>query len=131
MIRVTAGVLRDGERILICQRRAGARFGLQWEFPGGRIEPGETPEACLRRELSEELGIRAEIGGRLQATEHRYPDGFAVHLEFFRVLRYAGQPVNLAFERMAWVLPQELGAYDFLAADRELVGRLLRGEVAL
>ncbi len=129
MILVTAGILRDGDRILICQRRAGSRFALKWEFPGGTVEAGEIPEVCLRRELAEELGIEAEVGPEVHATEHRYPNGVAVQLHFFRILRFAGSPANKVFEQMAWVLPEQFSAYDFLEADRELVGRLVRGEV--
>jgi len=130
MITVTAGILRDGDRVLICQRRAGARFGLKWEFPGGKIEDGESAEECLRRELREELAIEAEVGPEVYRTEHRYPGGFSVRLLFFRVTRYAGTPDNLDFERIQWVERTELPAYDFLEADRELVDRLARGEVS-
>jgi 8-oxo-dGTP diphosphatase len=129
MIRVTAGILRDGERLLICQRLAGTRFGLKWEFPGGTMEAGESPEACLRRELSEELGVEAEVGPRVHEVEHCYSNGVAVHLLFFRVTRFQGIPANRVFERMAWVLPDELLGYDFLEADRPLVERLARGEI--
>jgi 8-oxo-dGTP diphosphatase len=129
MILVTAGILRDGERILICQRKAGDRFGLKWEFPGGKVEAAETPEVCLRRELSEELGIEAEVGSEIHRTDHRYPNGVAVRLLFFRILRYAGRPVNREFEQIVWALPHELAGYEFLEADRELVTRLARGEV--
>ena len=128
MILVAAGVLRDGARILICQRKAGDHFGLKWEFPGGKVEEAEAPDACLRRELSEELGIEAVIGPEIHRTDHRYPSGFAVRLLFFRVLRYAGTPVNRDFERIVWALPKELAGYDFLEADRELVARLTRDE---
>jgi 8-oxo-dGTP diphosphatase len=131
MITVTAGILRDGDRMLICQRRAGARFGLKWEFPGGKIEDGESAEECLRRELSEELAIEAEIGPEVYRTEHRYPGGFTVSLLFFLVKRYAGTPANLDFERIEWAGRTELVVYDFLEADRELVDRLARGEICL
>jgi 8-oxo-dGTP diphosphatase len=129
MILVTAGILRDGDRVLICQRRAGSRFALKWEFPGGTVEAGESPEDCLRRELAEELGIEAEVGPGVHAAEHRYSNGVAVRLLFFRILRFVGIPVNKVFEQMAWVRPGELSAYDFLEADRGLVERLARGEV--
>jgi 8-oxo-dGTP diphosphatase len=129
MITVTAGILRNGNRVLICQRRAGSRFPLKWEFPGGKIENGETAEECLRRELGEELAIEAEIGPELYRTEHRYPGGFAVRLRFFRVTHFTGTPTNLDFERIEWVEPTELPAYDFLEADRELVDGLARGEI--
>jgi 8-oxo-dGTP diphosphatase len=129
MVTVTAGILRHGDRVLICQRRAGSRFGLKWEFPGGKLEDGETAEECLRRELREELDIEAEIGPEVYRTEHRYPSGFDVRLLFLLVERYAGAPRNLDFERIEWVERTELSAFDFLEADRELVDRLARGEI--
>jgi 8-oxo-dGTP diphosphatase len=129
MILVTAGILTDGDRILVCQRQAGSRFGLKWEFPGGKVEEGEAPEACLRRELSEELDIQAEVGPEIYRTEHRYPNGFAVRLLFFRIPRFTGSPINRAFERIEWARWGDLAGYDFLEADRELVDRLARGEV--
>lgn len=130
MITVTAGILTDGERMLVCQRRAGGRFPLKWEFPGGKVEDGESPEACLRRELREELAIEAEVGPEIYRTEHRYPNGFAVRLLFFQVSRYGGTPTNRAFERIEWVRRADLPAYDFLEADRELVDRIVRGEIS-
>lgn len=129
MTVVTAGILTDGESLLICQRRAGGRFGMKWEFPGGKVEAGETPEACLRRELAEELGIQAEVGPEVYRIEHRYPNGFAVRLLFFRVLRFSGEVSNRVFERMVWARREDLAAYDFLEADRELVQRMARGEI--
>ena len=131
MTLVTAGILTDEGRVLICQRRAGARFGLKWEFPGGKVEDGESPEACLRRELLEELSIEAEVGPEIYRTEYRYPDGFAVRLLFFQIPRYSGTPTNHAFERIAWARMAELSSYDFLEADRELVERTTRGEIGL
>jgi 8-oxo-dGTP diphosphatase len=129
MTLVTAGILTRDDRLLICQRRAGSRFGLKWEFPGGKVEAAESPEECLRRELAEELGIEAEVGPEIYRIEHQYADGLAVHLLFFRVLGYSGTPANLAFERMAWVRREELPGYDFLEADREFVESMTRGEI--
>jgi len=131
MIAVTAGILTDGERVLVCQRRAGESFALKWEFPGGKVEPGETPEDCLARELREELAIEAIVGPEVYRTDHTYSNGFAVRLLFFRVLRYHGTPQNLAFERTAWIPPRDLLAYDFLEADRGVVERMVRGEILL
>lgn len=130
MVIVTAGILTDGGRVLICQRRAGSRFPLKWEFPGGKVEDGETPEASLRRELREELAIEADVGPEIHKTEHRYPSGFAVRLLFFRITRYTGTPMNRAFERIEWVRPADLAHFDFLEADRALVERMVRGEIA-
>ena len=129
MILVAAGVLTACDRVLVCQRKAGDRFGLKWEFPGGKVEAGETPVACLRRELAEELGIDAEVGPEVHRTDYRYPNGVAVRLLFFKIVRYSGVPRNLEFERFAWARPDELSGFDFLEADREVVDRLSRGEV--
>jgi 8-oxo-dGTP diphosphatase len=129
MMLVTAGILTDGERVLVCQRKAGDRFGLKWEFPGGKVEAGETPAACLRRELAEELGIDADVGPEVHRTDYRYPNGVTVHLLFFKILRYTGVPENREFERFVWARLDELSTFDFLEADREIVDRLARGEV--
>ncbi len=131
MITVTAGILADGDRMLVCQRRAGSQFPLKWEFPGGKVEDGESPEACLRRELLEELAIDVEVGPEVYRTEHRYPNGFAVRLLFFQILRYTGAPINRAFEQIEWARCTDLPGYDFLEADRELVERMARGEIDL
>ena len=129
MTLVTAGILTNEDRVLICQRREGGRFGLKWEFPGGKVEDGESSEDCLRRELLEELSVEAEVGPEIYRTLHRYPDGFAVRLLFFRILRYAGTPLNRAFERILWARREDLTGFDFLEADRELVERMARGEI--
>jgi 8-oxo-dGTP diphosphatase len=129
MITVTAGILTCGEHVLVCQRRAGGRFPLKWEFPGGKLEEGETAEGCLQRELREELSVEAEVGPEIYRTEHRYPGGFGVRLLFFRIRRFTGTPVNLAFERIEWARVADLSRYDFLEADRELVDRMARGEI--
>jgi 8-oxo-dGTP diphosphatase len=131
MLTVTAGVLADGDRVLICQRLATAGFPLKWEFPGGKVENGESAETCLRRELREELAIEVEVGPEIYRTEFRYPNGFAVRLLFFRILRYSGVPINRAFERIEWAPCADLTGYDFLEADRELVERMARGEIGL
>jgi 8-oxo-dGTP diphosphatase len=131
MITVTAGIITDGGRMLICQRRAGSRFPLKWEFPGGKMEDGESPEACLRRELREELAIEAEVGPEIYRTQYRYSNGFAVRLLFFRILSFTGAPVNRAFERIEWARCADLTGYDFLEADRELVERMARGEIGI
>jgi len=129
MLLVTAGLISDGERLLVCQRRAGGAHPLQWEFPGGKVETGEGPARCLERELREELDIEAEAGPELCRVDHAYDGGPDVRLVFFRVRAYRGTPVNLAFEQIAWVRPADLRPEDFLAADRELVRRLRDGEV--
>ena len=124
MITVAAGILVQDGRILICQRKRDGAFPLQWEFPGGKVEPGEDSQTCLRRELREELAIEAEIGPEISSFQYTYPNGFEVHLIFHRVGTYVGVLVNQAFEQIVWTQPSQLLRYDFLEADRELVARL-------
>ncbi len=128
---VTAGIIRSGGHLLICQRKAGSRFGLRWEFPGGKIEYGESPQQCLRRELKEELAIEAVIGPEIYRGEFSYRGGFSVRLHFFRVEQYRGTPENLAFEQIAWVKAADLPSYDFLEADLDLINKAAAGEVRL
>jgi 8-oxo-dGTP diphosphatase len=128
MIAVAAGILIQDGRILICQRKRDGAFPLQWEFPGGKVEPGEDAAMCLRRELREELTIDAEIGSEISTFRYIYPNGFEVELFFLRVTDYRGEIANQAFEQLLWVNPSELPSYDFLEADRALVARLATGE---
>ncbi|HXJ96461.1 MAG TPA: (deoxy)nucleoside triphosphate pyrophosphohydrolase [Terriglobia bacterium] len=127
-VPVTAGILVRDERILICQRHRSDPYGLQWEFPGGKVGSGETREQALRRELDEELAIQAEIGPEVYRVRHRYPDRY-VEVVFFRVDSFGSEPRNRVFEAIAWARRNELGAYRFLDADRELVQRIARGEI--
>jgi mutator protein MutT len=129
LIRVVAAIIEDKGRLLICQRRRGSLFELQWEFPGGKVRRGETPRAGLARELREELGATARIGAAIYRTRHRYREfGSSTEIVFFRVCAMFSVPRNLVFERMVWALPGDLPKYDFLQADRELVARLARKE---
>ena len=128
---VVAAVLdRDG-RILICQRAAGSRYALQWEFPGGKVEDGEAPRDALRRELEEELGIDAAIGREIVRYEYCYPGRDPILLIFFEVDLGDQEPRNLQFEALAWEVRERLPGYDFLEGDRDFVGRLVRGEFPL
>ncbi len=127
-ILVTAGILKQGDRILICQRHRSDAYGLQWEFPGGKVRDGEALKAALRRELEEELAIEAEISGEVFRLRHRYPDRY-VEVVFFAVPSFRGEVRNLVFETIAWARRAELSSYNFLEADRELVSRIARGEI--
>jgi 8-oxo-dGTP diphosphatase len=129
MIAVAAGILMQDGRILICQRKPDGAFPLQWEFPGGKVEPGEDAATCLRRELREELAIEAEVGSEMSVFRYTYPNGFEVELFFLRVTAYTGELVNQAFEQILWVEPNRLPHYNFLEADRTLVARLAKGEL--
>jgi len=121
-------IVRAGE-VLICQRRPDQPMALQWEFPGGKIEPGESPEQALARELNEELGINATIGSRVTHIRHNYRHGGAVDLQFFAVPEYTGELENRIFQQFKWVKLEDLPTYDFLAADRGLIVDLAAGKL--
>lgn len=122
-VEVAAGVVFHQGRVLLCQRRPGAHLGGLWEFPGGKCEPGETPAACLHRELWEELAIRVSPPEPILTLEHAYPDRH-VRLHFFRCRLLEGEPRALGCQALAWVAPAELGQYRFPAADAQLLERL-------
>lgn len=128
---VSAAFILRGDTILICQRRRGQPMELKWEFPGGKIEPGETPEQALARELEEELGIRAEIGAHVIGIRHTYRHGGAVDLQFFVVHTFQGELENRVFNDFRWVLLKSLPDYDFLAADRALIQELADGTLEI
>ena len=125
---VAALILRE-EQILIAQLRPDQPMALQWEFPGGKIEPGESPELALARELDEELGIQATIGPLVTRIRHNYRHGGAVDLQFFTVREFTGEIVNHIFNELRWVRLEDLPNYDFLAADRALIRDLAAGKL--
>ena len=127
-ILVVAGIIRRGDRILICQRQRSDAYGLQWEFPGGKVEDGEALPAALRRELEEELAIQAEVGEEVFRLRHRYPDRY-VEVVFFTMASYRGEVRNQVFEAIEWAPRAKLPEYNFLEADRELVNRISKGEL--
>ena len=123
-------VVRDGH-VLACQRKRTARYALKWEFPGGKIEPPETPWEALVRELREELNITANTGEELHRQEWTYPESSAdrgqdgtFHVHYYIVRDFAGEPENLAFEQIRWVRPEELPKIDMLEGNREAINRL-------
>jgi|SRR5579871_191251 8-oxo-dGTP diphosphatase len=131
MITVVAAVIeRADRRILIGQRRKHDSSPLKWEFPGGKMEEGETPETALARELREELRATLTKSLELGRVQHKYAD----RDEFFEIRFFAAalegyevQPIT--FEHIAWVLPRELGQYDFLAANKQIIARLATGQI--
>ena len=127
-ILVTAGILVNGDRILICQRHRSDAYGLRWEFPGGKVRDGENLKASLRRELAEELSIEAAVGNEVFRLRHRYPDRY-VEVVFFFVRRYHGKIRNRVFQAIDWAPREKLPDYDFLEADRELVNLIARGGI--
>jgi 8-oxo-dGTP diphosphatase len=121
-------IVRDGE-VLIGQRRADQPMASLWEFPGGKIEAGESPQEALTRELGEELGIRAEVGPAVTRIRHHYRHGGAVDLRFFAVRAFTGEIDNQIYQQVRWVRIEDLGSYEFLAADRGLIKDLAAGKL--
>jgi len=128
-VTVVAGLIERNGRILIAQRQAGQKHGLKWEFPGGKVEESETPREALQRELEEELAIRAVIGEEITRYEYQYPGRAPIHLIFFSVSEFAGEPENRVFEEIRWEEPVRFSEYDFLDGDVDFVRRLAEGEV--
>ena len=125
---VSAAIIFHEGKVLLGQRRKGDRHPFKWEFPGGKVEHGESPRQALIRELREELQIEAKIGDELARYEHDYPSGSRVHLLFFVVKEYAGEPIARVFEQISWVNLAELPTIDFLEGDIDFVKRLARGD---
>lgn len=126
---VAAIMVREDGMLLICQRSKAQALPLKWEFPGGKIEPGEEPAAALKRELNEELGIDAEIGEPLTKFIHNYRNGGGVELDFYRVTRYSGSLENRIFADVRWVPRESLPNFDFLEADVKLVREIAAGKL--
>lgn len=122
-VEVSAGLVFRGEKLLITQRRSKDHLGGLWEFPGGKRECDESDEACLRRELREELGIEVEVKELLESIQHDYPEK-SVHLKFFRCILLNGDPTPLGCDAVAWVNAAQLAEYVFPEADLRLLGRL-------
>jgi 8-oxo-dGTP diphosphatase len=131
MTTVVAAVIeRSDRRILIGQRRKLDSSPLKWEFPGGKMEEGETAEAALARELREELRATLTKSVELGLVQHKYADrDEPLEIRFFAaaIANDAVEPIT--FEQVAWVLPRELGQYDFLAANRQLIAQLATGRL--
>lgn len=122
-IEVSAGlVFRDG-KLLITQRYAAAHLGGLWEFPGGKREGDESFEACLVRELHEELGIEIAVRELVETVEHEYPEKRLL-LKFFRCEWLANEPRALGCPAFAWITREELSRYEFPSADAQLIERL-------
>ena len=129
-IVVVAVIERADRRLLIGQRRKEDSSPLKWEFPGGKVREGEVAEAALARELREEVGATLEKCVEIGRVRHQYaasPE--ELEIRFFAAALAEGEARPLCFEQIAWVLPKELGEYDFLAANRELIANLATGRI--
>ena len=124
-MQVVAALIVQSNRLLVCQRREGGPFALKWEFPGGKVEPGEDLMQALSRELREELEIEIPSAREIFRHSHTYRDGMKVELIFFRVDEYRGKIVNKVFHDVRWARLEELGTFDFLDGDLPLIERLV------
>lgn len=123
MIVVSAGIVIRGGKIMLCQRKPGDRLGLKWEFPGGKLEKGESPQQALERELREELAVETRTGYVFDV--HHVPvgdDGLIVLFFFSEIL--SGEPQTVDCNAVEWVLPADLTGYDLAPADAEVAARL-------
>ncbi len=129
LVRVAAGIICNavGE-VLIGQRPAHKHGGGYWEFPGGKLEPGEAPQAALVRELREELGIQVSRCEQLMQLAHEYPDR-TVQLEVFRVTAYLGEPVGRESQPLRWVAPADLTEAGMLPADQPIIAALTSADL--
>jgi len=125
MIRVTAAIIEQDGKILLAKRKKEDPLKGKWEFPGGKIETNESPEACLKRELQEELGIDAVVGEFFCSSKYQY-EHIAIELLVFRIESFAGEIKPNEHADLAWVAPVELNNYELPAADRPIVDELIK-----
>jgi 8-oxo-dGTP diphosphatase len=147
MTTVVAAIIVRNSRLLICQRRRDKTFPLKWEFPGGKVEAGESLVDALKREISEELGVGIEIGREVERVQHRYAELSAPIEIVFYFAKIAGRRIGQqfsdeeiaselaafnasgSFEKVIWVAPAELSEYEFLAANTALLGMISSGSL--
>lgn len=125
MKKVAVGILRENSRVLLCQRKKSARYGLKWEFPGGKVESGESAVQCLNREFSEELGIEIEVGDLYHRQEYVYPDSGSFEILYYLISSYRGEVENRAFESVKWVKEDEFGSIDVLEGNRDVIQKII------
>ena len=125
MTHVVAALVRRGDKFLACQRPAHKARGLLWEFVGGKVEPGETPEQALIRECREELAVTVQPGPVFMEVTHEYPD-MTVRLTLYEATITEGEPQLLEHNAIAWITPGEIDGYDFCPADVEILAEIKR-----
>jgi len=121
---VVAGILERGKEVLACRRRGDQDHAGKWEFPGGKLEPGESPEQALVRELREELGVEARIGAEIERYEFAYPGRMPILLIFLRVEEWTGELDGSFFAETCWRAPGALRDLDFLEGDEPFLRRM-------
>lgn len=126
-IEVVAAVVHRDGRLLLCQRHDGPHLPLMWEFPGGKIDRGEEPRDALRRELTEELAVAAEVGALLATVRHRYPEK-NVSIRFYAA-SLDGEPRALVHRRVQWIPLEELDGYEVPPANAPVIHKILVGEL--
>jgi len=124
MKQVAAAVMEKDGKVLIARRKPGDALAGKWEFPGGKLEPGETPEVCLRRELMEEFGVDTKIGDFVCSSRFEYKH-LQIELLAYRVAHISGEFKLNDHDRIAWVAAAELLKYDFCSADIPVVNKIL------
>ncbi len=129
MINVATGIIIQDGKVLLCQRKRGARYPLKWEFPGGKVEGRESPAACLQRELLEELNIRADVGELFHRQHYSYPDNGTFDVFYYLIPAYSGPLKNLAFESFTWVPLRELSHFDSLEGNKEVISKLMQYDI--
>jgi 8-oxo-dGTP diphosphatase len=127
MVQVVAAIIERDGRILIGQRQPEQSHPLKWEFPGGKLESGESPQQALTRELEEELAIRDARGPEITRYEFTYPGKKPIALIFFRVTEFEGEPQNLIYREMRWEPRANLSEFDFVEGDREFIRAISAG----
>jgi A/G-specific adenine glycosylase len=124
MIQAAVAILQNNRRLLVGQRKKNSRYGLKWEFPGGKLKPGESVAECVRREVREELSIEIDAIARTTLQVNSYDDGGVYEVTYCFVSHYAGTPVNNAFEEIRWATLDELRSLDVLEGNMIFIASL-------
>ena len=128
MKKVMAAIIKDENRLLIAKRHSKDPLGGKWEFPGGKIEPGETPQVCLVREIKEELGVDVEIGPFYDDNVYSSQD-HDIHLLFYWAGIINGEVIPVVHDDLKWTTIEELANFDFAPADIPIVKRLMKEDI--
>ncbi len=126
MTEVAVGIIRKNGNILICQRKKGGRYELKWEFPGGKLEKGETVEQCLRRELREELAIEFHTIETIHSQSAYYVDGGMFNVAYCFLSGFDGEPQNNVFQEIRWVTVNELKNMDLLDGNKIFIENITK-----